>query len=376
MGMLTPRKTPAKDQKSPLVPVNLQLATEWSWRLILILGALALVLFILAQLSFLVVPLMVAVLLSALAAPLNLLLLRWKFPRWLSTFTTVVLFLGFITTLMWLVINEVMRGWAKVLDRTRVAYDDLVVYLLESPLQLSEADLRTWFNQVTGELELNSSWILNGALSFSSSIGSWLVGLGIAIFGLVFFIHDGDRIWAWLVGLFPKSARPAVYGSGQAGWGTLLSFVRVQVLVALINAVGVGAGAFFLGLPLVLPIAVAVFLGSFVPFIGATVTGAFAVLVALVFEGPAVGLIMLIIVIVVQQIEGQIVQPLIMGAAVKVHPLAVVIAVSAGGYLAGIPGVLFAVPLVAFSNVVIRYIASGQWREDPVAKAVPKVVPQ
>lgn len=376
MGMLTPRKTPAKDQKSPLVPVNLQLATEWSWRLILILAALALVLFILAQLSFLVVPLMVAVLLSALAAPLNLLLLRWKFPRWLSTFTTVVLFLGFITTLMWLVINEVMRGWAKVLDRTRVAYDDLVVYLLESPLQLSEADLRTWFNQVTGELELNSSWILNGALSFSSSIGSWLVGLGIAIFGLVFFIHDGDRIWAWLVGLFPKSARPAVYGSGQAGWGTLLSFVRVQVLVALINAVGIGAGAFFLGLPLVLPIAVAVFLGSFVPFIGATVTGAFAVLVALVFEGPAVGLIMLIIVIVVQQIEGQIVQPLIMGAAVKVHPLAVVIAVSAGGYLAGIPGVLFAVPLVAFSNVVIRYIASGQWREDPVAKAVPKVVPQ
>lgn len=376
MGMLTPRKTPAKDQKSPLVPVNLQLATEWSWRLILILAALALVLFILAQLSFLVVPLMVAVLLSALAAPLNLLLLRWKFPRWLSTFVTVVLFLGFITTLMWLVINEVMRGWAKVLDRTRVAYDDLVVYLLESPLQLSEADLRTWFNQVTGELELNSSWILNGALSFSSSIGSWLVGLGIAIFGLVFFIHDGDRIWAWLVGLFPKSARPAVYGSGQAGWGTLLSFVRVQVLVALINAVGIGAGAFFLGLPLVLPIAVAVFLGSFVPFIGATVTGAFAVLVALVFEGPAVGLIMLIIVIVVQQIEGQIVQPLIMGAAVKVHPLAVVIAVSAGGYLAGIPGVLFAVPLVAFSNVVIRYIASGQWREDPVAKAVPKVVPQ
>ncbi len=376
MGMLTPRKTPAKDQKSPLVPVNLQLATEWSWRLILILAALALVLFILAQLSFLVVPLMVAVLLSALAAPLNLLLLRWKFPRWLATTVTVVLFLGFISTLMWLVINEVVRGWDKVLDRTRVAYDDLVVYLLESPLQLSEADLRTWFNQVTGELELNSSWILNGALSFSSSIGSWLVGLGIAIFGLVFFIHDGDRIWAWLVGLFPRAARPAVYGSGQAGWGTLLSFVRVQVLVALINAVGIGAGAFFLGLPLVLPIAVAVFLGSFVPFIGATVTGAFAVLVALVFEGPAVGLIMLIIVIVVQQIEGQIVQPLIMGAAVKVHPLAVVIAVSAGGYLAGIPGVLFAVPLVAFSNVVIRYIASGQWREDPVAKAVPKVVAQ
>lgn len=374
--MLSPKKSamrrPARADLSPTIV----LAADWSWRLIVVGVALAGILFVLAQLYFLVVPLLIAVLLAALASPLNLLLLKIKFPRWLATTTTVLVFLGAVATLVWLVINEVVRGWESVLARTQVAYGDLVVYLLDSPLQLSEEQLRTWFNELTGALDVDSSWLLSGALSLSSSFGSWLVGLGIVIFGLVFFIHDGARIWAWLVRLMPKASRTAIYGSSNAGWGTLVSFARIQVVVALINAVGIGLGAIILGLPLVAPIAVAVFLGSFVPFIGATVTGAFAVLVALVFDGPSTALIMLIIVIAVQQIEGQLIQPLIMGAAVKVHPLGVVLAVIAGGYLAGIPGVLFAVPLVAFGNVVITYIADGRWRTDPVASQILTGVPK
>jgi putative heme transporter len=366
--MLTPKKSSTSGSPRVTVSPNIVLATEWSWRLSVIALAVGIVLFLLAQLSFLVVPLLIAVLLTALAAPLNLLLLKIKFPRWLATTTTVLVFLGAVGALVWLVINEVIRGWESVLDRTRLAYGDLIVYLLESPLELSEEQLQTWFNDITGLLDVDSSWLLSGALSLSSSLGSWSVGLGIVIFGLIFFLHDGRNIWAWIVRLMPKASRPAIYGASNAGWGTLLSFVRIQVLVALINAVGVGLGAIVLGLPLVAPIAVAVFLGSFVPFIGATVTGGFAVLVALVFEGPSTALIMLIIVVVVQQIEGQLVQPLIMGAAVKVHPLGVVLAVIAGGYLAGIPGVLFSVPLVSFGNVVIKYIASGQWKTDPVAQ--------
>ena len=346
------------------MPLGFVRATDWSWRILVIAGALAVVLFVLAQLSFLVVPLLIAVLLTALASPLNLLFLKLRFPRWLATLTTVVVFLSVVTTLFWLVINELVRGWESLLSRVQLVYNDFIIFLVDSPLQLSATDLRAWFNQTLAELDIDSTWVLNGALSFSSSLGSWLVGFGIAIFALIFFVHDGPRIWQFVVGLFPTAARPALYGSGVAGWGTLLNFVRIQVFVAVVDAVGIGLGAFFLGLPLVIPIAVAVFLGGFVPFIGATVTGAFAVLVALVFEGPVPALIMLIIVIGVQQLESQVLQPLVMGAAVKVHPLAVVIAVAAGGYLAGIPGVLFAVPLVAFANVVVRYLASGEWRGD------------
>jgi putative heme transporter len=350
----------------PDVPPALARATDWSWRFLVIGGAVALLLYVLILLNFIVIPLLVAVLLSALASPLNALLLKLRFPRWLATLTTLVTFLSAVSALVWLVINEVIRGWEKVLDRSQIVYDELAVFLLNSPLEISEDQLRAWFTQITGELELNSSWLLNGALSFSSSIGAWLVGLGIALFALVFFIHDGRAIWGFVANLFPRDASGAILGAGLAGWGTLLNFVRIQVLVALIDAIGIGLGAFFLGLPLVVPIAVAVFLGSFVPFIGAAVTGAFAVLVALVFEGPVDALIMLIIVVAVQQLESQIIQPLVMGKAVKLHPLAVVVGVAIGGYFAGIPGVLFAVPVVALGNVVIRYLAAGEWKNDPV----------
>jgi predicted PurR-regulated permease PerM len=172
------------------------------------------------------------------------------------------------------------------------------------------------------------------------------------------------------VNLFPKRARSAVDGGGRAGWVTLTTFVKVQIFVAFVDAVGIGLGAFILGLffggfPLVIPIAVAVFLGSFVPVIGALVTGTLAVFVALVYLGPVPALIMLGIVLLVQQVEGHVLQPLVLGTAVKVHPLAVVFAVAAGGFLAGIPGALFAVPFVATLNVVVKFIGSGEWRTNP-----------
>ena len=163
--------------------------------------------------------------------------------------------------------------------------------------------------------------------------------------------------------IFPQAGprRPST-APGKAGWVTLRNFVKVQILVASIDALGIGLGAFFLGLPLVIPIAVLVFLGSFIPIVGAVVTGALAVFIALVFKGWVFALIMLGVVLLVQQIEGHVLQPFIMGTAVKVHPLAVVLAVAAGSLLAGIPGALFAVPFVAVLNVMVHYVSSGVWR--------------
>jgi predicted PurR-regulated permease PerM len=155
--------------------------------------------------------------------------------------------------------------------------------------------------------------------------------------------------------------------------------VRVQIFVAFVDAVGIGLGAFILGLftggfPLVIPIAIAVFLGSFIPVVGAVATGVIAVFIALVFLGPFPALIMIGVVVLVQQLEGHVLQPFVMGNAVKVHPLAVVLAVATGALIGGIPGALFAVPVVATLNVIVGYIGRGEWRENP-HPSVSDVVP-
>ena len=365
--MITSRKTARAQGPRVVIPAGLERATQWSWRLLLIAAAIAVGLFVVAQLSFLVIPLFVAVLLSALAAPVSIALRALRFPRWLATITTLVVFVVAVGGLVYLVINEVVRGWESLQARTILAYDDFVQYLLDSPLQVKESQLNEWVTALATEFNIDSSWILSGALSVTSSVGSWLVGAGIAIFALIFFIHDGARIWEYVVSWFPALARPAILGASRSGWSTLIEFVKVQIFVAFVDALGIGVGALFLGLPLVVPIAVAVFLGAFIPIVGGTVAAALAILVALVYEGPVTALIMLIIVLAVQQLEGQILQPLIMGPALRIHPLAVVLSIAAGGYLAGIAGVLFAVPVVAFTNVVIKYLAAGDWRGDPEA---------
>ncbi|MBF1671530.1 MAG: AI-2E family transporter, partial [Rothia mucilaginosa] len=178
-------------------------------------------------------------------------------------------------------------------------------------------------------------------------------------------LMEGERIWLFVTRLFPKDARAAVNGAGRAGWKSLGAYVRVQILVAAIDAIGIGIGAAILGVPLAIPLGVLVFLGSFVPVIGALISGAVAVLLALVALGPVQALIMLGIVLLVQQLESHILQPLIMGKAVSLHPLAVIFSVAGGSMIFGAVGALFAVPTLAVVNSVVRYLANRGWEHDP-----------
>lgn len=361
------------------VPPGMRIAAAWSWRLLVIAGLAALVIFLVIQLRYIVVPLMVAMLLAALLVPFSNWLQKHRWPKWAAIAVSELGVLAIIAGLIWLTVRTVISGYPALVDQTLLRWEDFKHWLLESPLHLSEADIQAWMDQVIESLQEDSATLWSGALSVGSGVGHFLAGFLLVLFATLFILIDGRGIWHWIVRIFPRRSRAALIGGGEAGWITLSTFVRVQVLVAFIDAVGIGLGAFILGLfyggfPLVVPIAIVVFLGSFIPVVGAVISGAIAVFVALVFLGPWQAFVMLLIVVGVQQFEGHVLQPFIVGNAVKVHPLAVVIAVAAGGFLAGIPGALFAVPLVATVNATVVYIARGDWRTHPhpsVADVVP-----
>jgi len=356
------------------VPRGLKIAGAYSWRILLVVAIVGVAIFVIAQLKDIVVPFMIAILVAALLVPLVQWLVRHRWPKALAVAVTMVGTIAIVAGLIFVIVSQIRSGYPDLQARSVRAYDDFKVFLADSPLHLGDADIQKYIDQAIAAIQKDSQVLVTGALSVGTTAGHVLAGLLLTIFATLFILIDGKGIWAWVVRLFPRRSRPALDGSGRAGWVTLTTFIRVQIFVAAVDAIGIGLGAWILGLvfggfPLVIPIAIAVFLGSFIPVVGAVLTGTIAVFVALVYLGPFPALLMVGIVLLVQQLEGHVLQPLIMGSAVKVHPLAVVFAVAAGSFLAGIPGALFAVPVIAVANVMVKYIAGGDWKTNPRPKA-------
>jgi predicted PurR-regulated permease PerM len=182
----------------------------------------------------------------------------------------------------------------------------------------------------------------------------------LTLVALVLFLYDGERIWAWTVRMFPRGSRARADGAGRQAWSTLTSYIRAQTVVALFDATFITILLFILGVPLALPLGVLVFFGAYIPLVGAVVSGALAVLVALVANGLVIALIVLAGIIAVQQLEGNVFAPLVLGRMARIHPLAVIVAITVGVLIAGILGGIVAVPIVAIANSVGKYLASGR----------------
>lgn len=336
------------------VSPSVRSAAAWTWRLAVIAGGVYGLLLLLHQFEVLVVPLLLALLLSALSIPLVSLLARHRVPRSLAVAVTMVVGLLVVGGLFTLVGTQLASGLTDLGRQAAAGFAEVQQWLGEGPLNLGSEEIDEYLAQGRDQLSANSEQIVSGALAATATAGEVVTGAVLALFALAFFLYEGDKIWSWLIRLFPSGARERLDTAGRAGWRTLTAYVRATIVVATADAIGIGVGAALLGVPLALPLAVLVFLGAFVPIVGALLSGSVAVLVALVALGPVQALIMLAIVVGVQQVESHVLQPFVLGRAVSVHPLAVVLAIGAGLIVAGIVGALFAVPLVAVGNTVVH----------------------
>ncbi|MEO6529840.1 MAG: AI-2E family transporter [Specibacter sp.] len=348
------------------VPFGMRVAGAWSWRVGVILLVSAMLVWLLSQITILIIPLMLAAIIASLLRPVVKALKGIGMPQGLSVAIAEVGLIVVVLGGLFLVGRQMVAGFSDLSEQAIQGVIQIQEWLTNGPLGISNDQINKYLNEALAAVQNNSSAIFSSALGFGSGFTHFAAGLLLTLFILLFFLLEGQDIWSFIVKFFPRRARPAVDGAGRRGWRSLGNYARVQILVAAVDAVGIGVGAAIIQVPLALPLGVLVFVGSFIPVVGALVTGAVAVLLALVANGWVNALIMLAIVLAVQQLESHLLQPFIMGRAVNLHPVAVILAVAAGSGVAGILGALFAVPLLAVANSSIRYIAERGWENDPL----------
>ncbi|MCR1786674.1 AI-2E family transporter [Nocardioides carbamazepini] len=353
------------------VPYGLDLAAGWAWRLLLIAGAGYLILRLVGYFAVVTVPLAVALLISALAAPFVYAVTRVGIPRGLSALLVVITGFALVGALLTFAGQQVAAGAQDLADSTVKGLEEIRHWLKDGPLNASDSQINDWIKSAQDMIRERSQdgEVVSQVTEVGAALGHVVAGFFIALFATYFFLADGDRIWSWVVRLAPRVARERVDSSGKVAWLSLVQFVRATVMVALVDAIGIAIGAAVLNVPFVLAIGVLVFLGAFVPMIGATIAGSVAILVALVDQGPVTALLMLAVVIGVQQLEGHVLQPFLLGRWVSLHPLGVILAIACGVLVAGIAGALVAVPLAAAANAVVLHLAEMAEPPAPVEEA-------
>jgi predicted PurR-regulated permease PerM len=341
------------------VPLALRVSAGWSWRLLVVAAAVYFVVLAIGRIRTVVIPVVAGLLISALIVPIAHRLQRFGVPRLASAFIALLTFFLLVGGAAVAVGFNAANELPKVIDQVSAGIDQIRDYLTNGPLHLSQKQIDDLVNDIQHSLSQNRGKVLSGVITTASVLFEVLASLLVTLFATFFFIYDGAGIWNWIVSRFPATAEERVRGAGREAWATLTGYIRGTVFVAVVDAIGISIGLVAVGTPLVAPLALLTFFGGFIPIIGATIAGTAAVLVTLVAKGLVPAIIVLAVVLAVQQLEGHILQPLVMRRAVQLHPLAIVVALAAGSVLAGIPGAVAAVPTVAVINRVSRYLASS-----------------
>lgn len=383
----TPQPAPLTDPTSP-GPAPLPTATEhrppesklgrasarvatWSLRLLLVVIALTVIGYVIGKLWVVVLPAFFGLLLASVLAPLSGFLRRYM-PDALASLLVLVAGLAALTGLGAALVPIISGQSDELVDAVVRGLDDIQRIVAGPPFNLGEDQVGDLLNQAVTQLQENARTIGGGVLTGVTTVGSLMLNAVLALVLAFFYLKDGHKFIPWVSGWVGPKAAPHVAELSRRSWTTLSGFIKAQAIVGLVDAVGIGIGLAILGVPLALPLAVLVFFGAFVPIVGAFIAGALAALVALVFNGLTTALIVVALIIVVQQVEGNVLQPILVGRTLQLHAALVILAVTAGSSLAGIAGAFLAVPVFAVATTVLRY-ARSQFQDGEQAKAAQQV---
>jgi putative heme transporter len=335
-------------------------AAAWSWRLLVILAAIVALLWVVRRLEVIFVPVALATMLAALLLPVVDFLDRRGAPRGGAVALVLLGGIAVVGGILAFVVSQFIEGAPALVEQVSTSLKGVGDWLTEGPLRVNQQQIDQARKSAIEALKNNQEKLTSGALSTAGTVTEIVTGALLVLFTLIFVLHGGRNIYVFVTKIFPERVRDRVRDAGRAGFHSLIGYVRATFLVALVDAVGIGTGLAIMGVPLALPLASLVFLGAFVPLVGAVIAGFLAVIVALIAKGLFYALITLGLIIAVQQLEGHVLQPLVMGRAVSIHPLAVVLAIAGGAVLAGIVGALLAVPTVAFVNSAVRVLMARE----------------
>ena len=351
------------DHERPDVPPALRRLAAWSWRLLVVLTAAGLVLYLLIQLKVIVVPVIVALFLATLLVPLGQWLERRGWPHLTAVLTVfgcaVLLLVAIVAGFVPLIGNEL----ATLRQRADEGVAEVQRFIASRPFGLSEADLNRYLDQARQRFTENSTGLTRGAVHGVTVIGELLTGLILSLFLTFFFVKDSERFTRWILDFVGRHREHHLREIGIRSATAVSGYLRGQATVGAVDAVFIGIGLAVLGVPLVVPLAFLTFVAAFLPLVGAFVAGVLAALVALVTKGVTTALLVVGLTVLVQQLEGHLLAPLLLGRAVALHPVVIILALAAGAILGGIIGAFLAVPIAAVVTAVGTYL-----RGEPVGE--------
>jgi predicted PurR-regulated permease PerM len=346
------RHEPANDT----VSWGLQVTAAWALRFLIVMAAAFVLLVLLNSVSLVTITVIVAIMICALLQPLVAVLVRHRVPRTLAAILVFVLGMTTLVAAAWFVVQQVSANSSALGSQLLDAVSTIRHWLVKGPARMSENQVDQLVNDLTNTISQNRATLAQGAFSTANSALLVVSGAVFCLFATLFLLTDDGGIFRWVVQLFPGESRAKVAHAGQVAWRTLIAYMRSTVLLALINSLTMVVVMLIAGMPLVVPLGVLLFLGSLIPLLGMLVAGVVVVLVALVTKSALMAVVMAVALVLTVQLEGNLLNPLIMGKAVNIHPLGILVAVTAGTILGGVFGAFIAVPLAAIVNNVANDI--------------------